>query len=508
MCISWHMLPFTRDKTVILLPRMSSFTPLKILSFLAVSFILLGLLSWVFPEEGIAVGDHVKIKFPTLTDIFLEAEPEADIASIVDMEVAAPEEDTIEVQEQIIDYSKVHGALPLDSGITITEYISMQQTGALDNFFYALRNSAAEGNSVRIMHYGDSQIEVDRITGYIRSRLQSHFGGSGVGLLNIMPVAEGMAFNTTYSSNWERYTAFTRKDKRVLHKAYGPMIAFSRYAPVVDTNSELGGQQEAWLKFINTKRAGARASNFTKLYLLYGNSMSPVAINVWADGVQVAADTLATDGFLHTYTVQLPQAPVEVQYNFKGKDSPDIYGVSFEGATGVIMDNIPLRGSSGDFFTGMQSGQLKSFYQQAGVDLFLLQFGGNTIPYLKDSLHAQSYARSIGAQIRHLKNMRPEADIIFIGPSDMSIKDGANYVTHPLIEPLNNALRKEVEAAGAAYYDMYAAMGGRNSMVAWVNAGLAGADYTHFSPEGARKIAVLFYQALIIEYNNYIIRNS
>lgn len=487
---------------------MSSITPLKILAFLAVSFVLLGFISWIFPEDGITVGENLQIKFPTLADVFSEAEPEANIATIVDMQVEEPEEDTVSVEQPVVDYSKVFGAIPLDSGITITQHISMQQSGALDNFFYALRNCVAEGTTARIMHYGDSQIEVDRITGYLRSRLQAQFGGSGIGLLNMMPVAEGMAFNTTYSNNWERYTAFTRKDKRVLHKAYGPLIAFSRYAAVVDSNAELGVQKEAWIKFVNTKRSGARVSNFTKLYLMYGNSMSPVAVEVIADGVQIAADTLETGGNLHTYMVQLPQAPTQVQYNFKGKDSPDFYGVSFEGGSGVVIDNIPLRGSSGDFFTGLQSTQLKSFFQQAGVDLFLLQFGGNTIPYLKDSAHAQSYARSIGAQIRHIKNMRPESSIIFIGPSDMSIKDGANYTTHPLIEPLNNALRKEVEAAGAAYYDMYAAMGGKNSMVAWVNAGLAGADYIHFSPEGARKIAVLFYQALIIEYNNYIIRNS
>lgn len=487
---------------------MSGITPLKILAFLAACFLLLGAISWVFPDEGITINKDIAIKFPTLSDVFAEDEPEADIATIVDMQVEDPVEDTVVVEQPVIDYAQIRGAVPLDSGVVISEYITMQQSGLLDNFFYALRTCAAEGTTARIMHYGDSQIEVDRITGYLRSRLQAQFGGSGVGLLNIMPVAEGMAFNTTYSSNWERFTAFTRKDKRVLHKAYGPAIAFSRYASPVDTNTALGGQKEAWIKFVNTKRSGARVSNFTKLYLLYGNSMAPVHIEVIADGVQVASDTLLTGGLLNTYTVQLPQPPTQIQYNFKGNDSPDIYGVSFEGAPGVIIDNLPLRGSSGDFFTGLQSEQLRTFYQQAGVDLFLLQFGGNTIPYLKDSLHAQSYARSVGAQIRHLKNMRPEASIIFIGPSDMSIKDGANYVTHPLIEPLNNALRNEVHAAGAAYYDMYAAMGGKNSMVAWVSAGLAGADYIHFSPEGARKIAVLFYQALITEYNNYIIRNS
>lgn len=484
---------------------MSNVTPLRILAFIAVCFVLLAGISWVFPEQGISMGPNTVIRFPTLASIFAEEDSVADISNIVAMEV---EEDTAIVETPKVDLSKIHGLVTLDSGITITVPIAMQDNTVLDAFFQSLRTAGNNGQTARIMHYGDSQIEVDRITGYIRGRLQSQFGGAGVGLLNIMPVAEGMAFKTTWSDSWERYTTFTRRDKRVPHRAYGPAAAFSRYAPVADSTTRFENERKAWLKFVSTKRSGARVANFTQVKLLYGNSMTPVAVELLADGVSVAADTLQPGGWMHTFSVTLAQAPAEIQFNFSGQDSPDIYGLSLEGVPGVLVDNLPLRGSSGDFFTGMQMSQIKSFYQEAGVDLFLLQFGGNTIPYLKDEAHAQSYARSIGAQIRALKNLHPTAAVLFIGPSDMSVKVGADYVTQPLLEPLNNALRTEVFNAGAAYYDMYAAMGGKNSMVAWVNAGLAGADHIHFSPEGARKIAVLFYQALMQEYNNYIIRNS
>jgi lysophospholipase L1-like esterase len=137
-----------------------------------------------------------------------------------------------------------------------------------------------------------------------------------------------------------------------------------------------------------------------------------------------------------------------------------------------------------------------------------MQFGGNAIPYLKDAAHCASYAQSIEAQINTMKRLAPNASILFIGPADMSVKEGAGYVTHPLIETLNMELKNAAFRAGAAYYDMYAAMGGKNSMVAWVKAGIATSDYIHFSPEGARKIAVLLYQAMMKEYNNYVIRES
>ena len=50
----------------------------------------------------------------------------------------------------------------------------------LDNFFKSLKEDAPR-ELVRIVHYGDSQIEGDRMTEYLRYRLQKKFGGCGVG---------------------------------------------------------------------------------------------------------------------------------------------------------------------------------------------------------------------------------------------------------------------------------------------------------------------------------------
>jgi hypothetical protein len=43
-------------------------------------------------------------------------------------------------------------------------------------------------------------------------------------------------------------------------------------------------------------------------------------------------------------------------------------------------------------------------------------------------------------------------------------------------------------------------MGGRNSMPSWVERGLAGDDYIHFSNRGARIASQLFYDAFSAEY--------
>ena len=58
--------------------------------------------------------------------------------------------------------------------------------------------------------------------------------------------------------------------------------------------------------------------------------------------------------------------------------------------------------------------------------------------------------------------------------------------------------------AGIAFWDSYAAMGGANSIIRWVNANppLATNDYVHFTPRGARYLAELFCTALLDVYYN------
>lgn len=96
--------------------------------------------------------------------------------------------------------------------------------------------------------------------------------------------------------------------------------------------------------------------------------------------------------------------------------------------------------------------------------------------------------------------------IIVIGVSDVS-RNGANGLeSYPNIELIRDAQKSAAFAAGCAFWDMYEAMGGKNSMPSWVNANpaLAQKDYTHFNPYGARIIGEMFYRALMIEYERFL----
>ena len=49
-------------------------------------------------------------------------------------------------------------------------------------FYKALSKLKDNDTLLRILHFGDSQIEGDRISGVVRNQMQSRFGGCGIGL--------------------------------------------------------------------------------------------------------------------------------------------------------------------------------------------------------------------------------------------------------------------------------------------------------------------------------------
>ena len=87
----------------------------------------------------------------------------------------------------------------------------------------------------------------------------------------------------------------------------------------------------------------------------------------------------------------------------------------------------------------------------------------------------------------------------------MSVKDKNHYITNPNVEKVRDALKSACFQAGAAFWDMYKAMGGKNSMPSWVFADppLASDDFVHFNPRGAKTIAQMFYNAFILEYHKF-----
>jgi lysophospholipase L1-like esterase len=484
---------------------MRSITPAKILVSLLSVLTLLLIISAVFPASGVFQLGQMKLKFIPISRV-IHPKTLAEKETVVQNILATIDTAAVIETDSLLNASSEQDSLELANRIAerlnfqVVQKLEFGEGGSaiLAPFFEKLKS----GSPVRILHYGDSQIEGDRMTGFLRQKLQTQFGGTGVGLVVPSDVYSTTGYVIRPSPEWKRYTGFSNIDPKVKHKKYGVMAAFSRFTDIVE-DSSISNQPitEAWIEVGPSKAAYGNAQLFSHAKLMYGNCRDSVWLKVYIGSNEIHSSLLIDDKDYHV--IDLPvNGPALLKYVFKGKDSPDIYAFSLEGTPGVLVDNIALRGASGTFFNNLNQDLQRRQFNDLSVDLFILQFGGNTVPYLQDEKQVTDYASWLKSQIRNLKKMVPGATVILIGPSDMSTKVGETFATYPLLPKVVTAMKNAAHDSDAAYWDMYAAMGGENSMVAWVEKNLAGNDYTHFSPQGSKYIIQMFYEALMQEYSS------
>ena len=140
-------------------------TPWKVFLYLSIVLLSLGVLILVFPQQGFDLFG-VKIKMPTFEEIFLNKKPQyANIDKIVSEEKVEP----ADTQKQTAKKDNI-----------VSFQSSAETKQRLEKFFLEFEQAKQRNGSIRIVHYGDSQIEGDRVSGKIRSELRKELGGYGI----------------------------------------------------------------------------------------------------------------------------------------------------------------------------------------------------------------------------------------------------------------------------------------------------------------------------------------
>src|SRR5204863_4807765 len=137
--------------------------------------------------------------------------------------------------------------------------------------FAALETARGGSRPIRIMHYGDSQLEGDRITAYLRNKLQTQFGGSGPGLIAVADIVPSFSVDRTISDNWKRYSAMGRKDRTQHHDRFGALSTFSRFTPILADTAALDTVvHTATVTLSGASRAYGKARSCRTCKLYYG----------------------------------------------------------------------------------------------------------------------------------------------------------------------------------------------------------------------------------------------
>lgn len=514
-------------------------SPIKIFGALILLNLLLAMVVVVFPEGKITIGKY-SFDFVPLKKIF-----EKETRVVVDAKKVIANVQTVDTNLVTLD-SKTLAKLKKEK-IVVPEDKKIQYPDntrtAMADFFRALAELEKQTSHIRIIHYGDSQLEGDRISDYLRNRLQLRFGGWGPGIILPYDISNSrISVRQSESNNWVKYAIYGKTPK-LANGYYGIGASSYRYSGGVVLKSDGGDIKKeavkiyfkkkavsvndsiiyeidstkfyydsvapktsapkmaggAWMRILNATGSYPRVRQYNRLTLLY-SADEPFNFKLKVnDGLEINEFLPVSAASAKTFN--LGDVTTGVNLNFTGK-SPYLYGVALDGNTGIAVDNFPMRGSSALGFDGISIPMLTQLYSQMNVKLIVLQYGINLVPDPKTNY--DWYAKAFSKQVAAIKAASPNASILIIGPSDMSRKTADGYESYPNIPLIRDAMKKAAFDNGCAFWDLYTAMGGENSMSSWVSNKLAAKDFTHFSTEGARYVSEMLYNTLMDEYQEYL----
>jgi lysophospholipase L1-like esterase len=433
---------------------------------------IIGVLLVLSLFKNFSIGSFSFKKLDPLEDIRVH-EPESTIAFSPLDSIAKPEER--KKQDSIV--ARVIDKCP--PGISCIEDYSSDST-ALKKFLQALVRTEKNKNPVRIAFYGDSFIEGDVFCGSFRDTLQSIYGGRGVGFVPI--TSEVAGFRNTIKHQFRHWKTRSMMNKRDSTIKVGPS-GFA-YAPL----------EGNWVQYKPSKQRYLREFNTVRLYY---KSYKDAIVHYKFDTTEWS-DVLEASGKLEEWKYKTKNAKL-VEFEFDPFDSLYVYGASFENNEGICVDNFSIRGNSGMNLSAIASRTYKDFNKFRNYKLIILQFGLNMIT--EESFDYGAYAKKMEEVIKTLKKNFPECSFLLLSVSDRSSNTSGEFKTMNSIPAMRDAQRLIAQRTGIAFWDMYEAMGGQNSMVKFSEAEppLGARDYTHLTFKGGKKLAGALAKSLLFE---------
>lgn len=362
------------------------------------------------------------------------------------------------------------------------EDFSVGHTG-LHHFFSKLNQIHTLGRPVRIAFLGDSFIEGDIVVADFRAKMQSHFGGNGVGFVPVSSKVEQYRPTVNQrSKGWK--TRSILSDKKYKYALTGLL-----FEPEGD---------EAFITF-KTVNAYPRLEEVSSLKFLYArNKHSEIRLICNEKTDTINAILPATDSIAQ---YEIEGVFTDGNIRIRKADGLQALGLALEDNKGVVVDNFSLRGNSGMILEELDEASCVSLRKIRPYDLIVLQYGLNVAT--ETLLEYGWYRERMVKVIQHIQACFPEADVLLLGVSDRSyFRDGA-YKTMPSVVSLLRSQKNAAEQAKIPFWSIFSAMGGENSMARYVKYRWASKDHTHLSFRGGKEIATSLFDALLLEKELY-----
>ena len=353
-----------------------------------------------------------------------------------------------------------------------------------------MKNQETYHAPLRILYFGDSQIEGDRITSAIRNKFQQKFGGAGIGF-----VTPDLLYNLTHSfsigqsDNWQHISVLDHNDSL-------------KNRSLVFKEAILPPRQEGWFK-IKQIRSKENKADYSQLKMFYC-SRGGFTVTAKESGALVYEGNVSGTPKIGALNFNFTYTPASIELYFQSTDSLEILGFSLEKQTGVMVDNIALRGFSFPPFSTSEQQAMEETVHLVNPGLCVFHFGVNLAPGYRENYNY--YRIRLTREIRKVQQLMPGVPLLIVGISDMAKKENGEMVSYPNIGAIKKAQLEAARVCNCAFWDLEEFMGGPGSMIRWVNTEprLGQKDYIHFTREGTEKVGNYLSDLILKEYEKYL----
>jgi lysophospholipase L1-like esterase len=331
-----------------------------------------------------------------------------------------------------------------------------------------------------IVMLGASHVAGDLVSGYVRDRLQRHFGDAGHGFVSAVPPFDDYWQWGVEVREGEGWAVVEATHKFHELASFGPNgMAFDAFEP-------------AW--------AALRTEHASSLALYFARQPAGGALDVVVDG---EVHAIRTDAELVEAAVErfeVPEGAHEIRLETRERAPVRIYGMSFEReVAGVVVDQLGLNAATAAFMLQNEEASQRVLLEMRDPDLFVIWLGNNEAT---EGAPIELQTERFHRVIERLRAAMPRAGCLVIGPLDRRQHDLDGHPFVPEGQGPIAAMHREIALQrGCAFYDALAWQGGEGAVERFEAASpaLIRDDRVHLTHEGYLRFGADLLRALLAQ---------
>ncbi|MDE6323942.1 MAG: hypothetical protein K2L85_07430 [Paramuribaculum sp.] len=326
-----------------------------------------------------------------------------------------------------------------------------------------------------IVHIGDSHLQADISTGYVRSQLQFDYGDAGRGLivpLRLSRTNEPVDYYFKSPTNWSPLKFMSAHWPRKMGFAGTSLTTSSPLAEIT-----VGS------------RVTDTYSTFADVTLFHDGGIEVESV-VLDDGTQLNdPSTIKQTG---QTKIILPRATGSATVKFRPQAGFALFGAHLSGSRPGIFYNVI--GNNGATYNSYN--RVPSFGRGVAAmdpDLIIVSLGTNEAFGHVDEARMID---QIDRLVNDLHQSSPQAQLLLVTPMECQRRSGRGYVVNSNVKTVRNIIVQYGKDHHIPVYDWYSKAGGDSASGKWISEGLYGKDRIHHTVRGYKVTGFMLYDAL------------